>query len=377
MIKNNFIFFIFLFIFSFDALSKEKNASFELNGYLKYLPSLMNYSFFDSEFKNLIHNRINSRGNFGENLTLGFELRNRLIIGDSPQLQDDNGLVDMSFNLINDKNIVFNTMIDRFWIKYQKEKLEIIIGRQRVNWGVNTIWNNNDLFNAYNFIDFDYIERPGSDVVRLIYTGDNLTSFEIVYMPKKRFSIGNVFAGMYKFNFYKYDFQILAANYYEDFVLGSGWAGNFFNAGFKGEISYFFDKNKFKNSLSLSSSIDYSTKKGWYFLASYLLNSNGFTESNFLSLININNNIISAKNLMPSKHSYLIQISKSISPPVNASMSILYGQGIKLLFLSPNISYEINSRVDAGLIGQFFYLDNFGDFKNILKGYFLQMRYSF
>ena len=97
----------------------------------------------------------------------------------------------------------------------------------------------------------------------------------------------------------------------------------------------------------------------------------------FRSLININNNILSAKNLMPSKHSYLIQISKSISPPVNASMSILYGQGIKLLFLSPNISYEINSRVDAGLIGQFFYLDNFGDFKNILKGYFLQMRYSF
>ena len=112
-------------------------------------------------------------------------------------------------------------------------------------------------------------------------------------------------------------------------------------------------------------------------MSSYLYNSNGFTESNFLSLININNNVLSPKNLMPSKHSYLLQTSKPISPPVNVSISVLYGQGIKLLYISPSINYDINSRMDAGLIGQIFYLDNFGDFKNILKGYYLQVKYSF
>ena len=80
---------------------------------------------------------------------------------------------------------------------------------------------------------------------------------------------------------------------------------------------------------------------------------------------------------MPSKHTYLIQSSKSISPPVNASLTLLYGQGIKFLYISPNISYDINSRLDASLISQFFYLDNFGDFKNILKGFYLQVKYSF
>ena len=227
----------------------------------------------------------------------------------------------MSYFIVREDNFVFNSMIDRLWLKYQKDKVEISIGRQRVNWGVNTIWNNNDLFNAYNFIDFDYIERPGSDVVRFIYTGDNLSSFELVYMPNER--KGYALAGLYKLNSFGYDFQLLAANYFNDIVLGGGWAGNIKNAGFKGELSYFFDKENIENSLSFSSSLDYSTKNGFYFLGSYLYNSNGMNESNFLSLININANVLSPKNLMPSKHSYLLQVNKPISPPLNVSLNIL------------------------------------------------------
>ena len=80
---------------------------------------------------------------------------------------------------------------------------------------------------------------------------------------------------------------------------------------------------------------------------------------------------------MPSKNSYLIQLSKSISPPINASLTLMYGSGIKFLYVSPNISYDINSKLDAGLIGQLFYLDNSGDFTNVMKGLYLQLKYSF
>ena len=376
MISKSKIFSIaFLFIISIEGVSQKLNPSFSLNGYVKYLPAYMDYSFFESENNHLIHNRINFRGYFGDNLSVGLELRNRVFFNDIPSIQGDDGLVNMSYFIVREDNFVFNSMIDRLWLKYQKDKIEISIGRQRVNWGVNTIWNNNDLFNAYNFIDFDYIERPGSDVVRFIYTGDNLSSFEIVYMPNER--KGYALAGLYKLNSFGYDFQLLAANYFNDIVLGGGWAGNIKNAGFKGELSYFFDKENIENSLSFSSSLDYSTKNGFYFLGSYLYNSNGMNESNFLSLININANVLSPKNLMPSKHSYLLQVNKPISPPLNMSLNILYGKGIKLLYVSPSLSYDISSNLDAGVIVQYFYLDNFGDFKNLLKGYYLQIKYSF
>ena len=376
MISKSKIFSIaFLFIISIEGVSQKLNPSFSLNGYVKYLPAYMDYSFFESENNHLIHNRINFRGYFGDNLSIGLELRNRVFFNDIPSIQGDDGLVNMSYFIVREDNFVFNSMIDRLWLKYQKDKIEISIGRQRVNWGVNTIWNNNDLFNAYNFIDFDYIERPGSDVVRFIYTGDNLSSIELVYMPNER--KGYALAGLYKLNSFGYDFQLLAANYFNDIVLGGGWAGNIKNAGFKGELSYFFDKENIENSLSFSSSLDYSTKNGFYFLGSYLYNSNGMNESNFLSLININANVLSPKNLMPSKHSYLLQVNKPISPPLNMSLNILYGKGIKLLYVSPSLSYDISSNLDAGVIVQYFYLDNFGDFKNLLKGYYLQLKYSF
>ena len=376
MISKSKIFSIaFLFIISIEGVSQKLNPSFSLNGYVKYLPAYMDYSFFESENNHLIHNRINFRGYFGDNLSIGIELRNRVFFNDIPSIQGDDGLVNMSYFIVREDNFVFNSMIDRLWLKYQKDKIEISIGRQRVNWGVNTIWNNNDLFNAYNFIDFDYIERPGSDVMRFIYTGDNLSSFELVYMPNER--KGYALAGLYKLNSFGYDFQLLAANYFNDIVLGGGWAGNIKNAGFKGELSYFFDKENIENSLSFSSSLDYSTKNGFYFLGSYLYNSNGMNESNFLSLININANVLSPKNLMPSKHSYLLQVNKPISPPLNMSLNILYGKGIKLLYVSPSLSYDISSNLDAGVIVQYFYLDNFGDFKNLLKGYYLQLKYSF
>ena len=382
--KSRVIFILFCFINFNKVYGQNDNISFSINGYVKYLPSHLDYNIEPSTWisptllqpqtSHLIHNRLNMRGYFGDNFTLGFELRNRAMFGDLQTIQRDQGWVDMSFYVFEKPRFILHTMIDRLWLKYQKNKLEISIGRQRVNWGINNIWNSNDLFNAYNFIDFDYVERLGSDVIRLIYTGDNLSSFELVFMPTTRSR--NILAGMYKFNKLGYDFQIIGAEYFDDVVVGGGWAGNILKAGFKGEISYFINKNV-DNSLSLSTSIDYSFRSGYYLLGSYLYNSQGRNFPGLLNLINITDNILSPRNLMPSKNSYLLQLTKSISPPVNTSLTIMYGAGINLLYLSPSISYDVNSRIDLNLIAQIFFLENNQKLENLMRGVYLQTKYSF
>ena len=382
--KSRLLIIIFFLINIHKFYGQNSDLNFSVNGYVKYLPSYLDYnlkpnklippSMLESQKIHLIHNRINLRGYYGNNFSLGFEFRNRMMFGDIQTIQSDGGLVDMSFYIFNEKNFILHSMIDRLWIKYQKNKLEISLGRQRVNWGINTIWNSNDLFNAYNFIDFDYVERPGSDVLRVIYSGDNLSSFEFIYMPNK--SRRNIYAAMYKLNKIGYDFQFIAANYFDDLVLGGGWAGNIKKAGFKGELSYFINNN-FNNTLSLSTSLDYSFKDGYYLLGSYLYNSQGSNSPGLLNFINITDNILSPKNLMPSKNSYLLQISKSISPPLNSSLTIMYGSGINFLFLSPNISYDINDKFDIGIIGQLFFMEDSGSLTNLLRGIYLQTRFSF
>jgi len=357
------------------------------------LPSYLEFERLNKkEFQtnHLIHNRLNIRGYIQENFSIGLELRNRILF-DEAAFNTDDGYFDLSHYFINNSKFKLHSMIDRMWLKYQKEKIEISIGRQRVNWGINTIWNSNDLFNAYNFIDFDYIERPGSDVIRFQYTGDNLSSLDIVYKPSTIES-SSVIAALYKINKMGYDFQFLAANYYDDIALGGGWAGNIKNAGFKGEITYFIsDDSSEVNSTSLSTSIDYSFKNGFYILGSHLYNSNGFSDPQEFNLQSVTQNVLSPKNLMPSKNSYLIQASAFITPAINASFTLLYGEGINFFFFSPNISYDINSSLDASIIGQFFYIndpvyntipdannpENFNNPINKINGYYARLKWSF
>ena len=376
IIKNSFLIF---FLFCFQINAQEKNSEFTIKGYIKYLPSYLDYdNNSNSEINHLIHNRINLKGYFKEHFSIGLELRSRMVYGDNINISNDTGIIDLSNFFVDKPKFKLHSMIDRMWFKYQKNKIEISIGRQRVNWGINTIWNSNDLFNAYNFIDFDYIERPGSDVIRFIYNGDNLSSLEFVYKPNLN-NVG-VIAALYKINKIGYDFQFFGANYYDqDFALGGGWAGNIRNAGFKGEVSYFVTKNPIPddNSFSLSTSFDYSFKNGIYILGSYLFNSKGVSNSNIFNLGAINENVLSPKNLMPSKNSYMIQTSKPISPAINSSLTFLYGQGINFLYISHNISYDINSDFDLNFIGQLFYADVNGNFKSIMNGIYLQLRYSF
>ena len=371
--------------------AQEKETEFTLGGYINYLPSYLEFersNEIDFQKNQLIHNRLNIRGYIKDNFSIGLELRNRILFNEG-EFNDDNGYFDLSHYYINNSKFKIHSMIDRMWLKYQKEKIEISIGRQRVNWGINTIWNSNDLFNAYNFIDFDYIERPGSDVVRFQYSGDNLSSIDVVYKPST-IEESSVIAALYKINKMGYDFQFLLADYYNDIALGGGWAGNIKNAGFKGEITYFIsDEDSENNSTSLSTSIDYSFTNGLYILGSHLYNSNGYSDPQQFELGAITQDVLSPKNLMPSKNSYLIQASAFITPAINTSFTFLYGQGINFFFFSPNITYDISSSLDASVIGQFFYMNNDSDQPMVpiwpeanntisrINGYYARLKWSF
>ena len=85
--KSRVIFILFCFINFNKVYGQNDNISFSINGYVKYLPSHLDYNIEPSTWisptllqpqtSHLIHNRLNMRGYFGDNFTLGFELRNR------------------------------------------------------------------------------------------------------------------------------------------------------------------------------------------------------------------------------------------------------------------------------------------------------------
>ena len=137
MRKSVFVLGLFSF-FSFCSFSQ--NDQLDVNGYIKYLPSI-SFSGNDNLTTNLIHNRINVKSYLNDYTTVKIDFRNRIFFGDvvdrdpnlSEMLDIDNGELDMSFIIIEDNSLVIHSIIDRAYIDYAKDKWEIRLGRQRIN----------------------------------------------------------------------------------------------------------------------------------------------------------------------------------------------------------------------------------------------------
>lgn len=374
--------FILWNIFTLSAQESEKKLS--LSGYVK---NLNEFSFVDRleqlQWITLLHNRLNFEYEPSEIITARLEIRNRLYYGGAvkniPEFSEiisrDNGWVDLSWNLIEDKNVVFNSTIDRALINYSEGNWDVTLGRQRVNWGMNLVWNPNDIFNTYNFLDFDYEERPGSDALRVQYYLGDFSKIEIA-AKKGRSSDDGIVAGMYKFNTSTYDIQLITGIYYKDWIFGAGWAGNLKDLGFKGEISYFVPRESYFNSdqvLSASISVDYAFKKGLYVHSSVLYNSNA--DNFFGNLERLLYADLSAKNLMPYKYSGFLQFSKEFTPILSVTGSFIYSPTNHSVIFMPSLNYSLARNWDLNFTGQSFF--EFEEYKTLGNSFFIRLRWSF
>lgn len=369
-----------------DSASTDKNPRMQLRGYIKNMQSV---SFVDKMSSlvtgNFIHNRINFRWDISDKLYLRAEVRNRLYYGEQVKMtyrfgkyiDTDNGMVDLSRNLIDDTSLVLNTMLDRLLLNWSDSRWDVTAGRQRINWGINLVWNPNDIFNAFNYFDFDYEERPGTDAIRIQYNTGKVSSLELAYKfsGKEKEQVG---AMMYRTNFGQYDWQSFAGVYFEDMVIGSGWAGNIKNTGFKGEISYFHPYKNIADTtgvLSSSVSFDRSFEKNYFAMVSYLYNSEG--KGLVYGMSELTGAALSAKKLMPFEHSFFAQASKSFNPLVSGSMAFIFSLQNSTLITLPSLAVSVSDNWDIALIGQSFFYDLNGVYRTLGNGIYFRLRWSF
>ena len=375
-------------IVTFGQEKKKFKDHFSISGYVKYM-NTSSFSSLDSVITdNLIHNRINIKAFITDNVTGVIEMRNRIFYGEGTKLNpylgmildDDQGQMDLSLVPMDKNAVVIHTIFDRAYLKYISDKWEVRLGRQRINWGINLAWNPNDLFNTYSLIDFDYQERSGADAIRVQYFPGGLSSIDVAYQPGNGLD-SSIVAGMWKFNKWKYDIQLLAGNYYKDLAIGTGWAGNLKNAGFKGEATYFHPKNNITDTngiVSSSLTIDYSFKNGVYFNNSILFNSGGISSIN-----NTGNPFqsffyeLSPKTLMPSKFTLFSQLNGNLNPSLNVSFSAFYMLGLDVLLIMPSVNYSIADNWELMLMSQTAAGKVNGEFKGMGAGFFLRLMLNF
>jgi hypothetical protein len=367
-----------------DSVTTKKFSDYvQLHGYIK---DMQMFSFGDNlndiVNDNLIHNRLNLHFYPSKSLSGAVEVRNRIFLGESveanPGYADmvdvDNGILDLSWILVDEPSLVFLTQIDRAWLNWSNKKWDIRLGRQRINWGTNLFWNSNDLFNAYSLVDFDYEERQGTDALRVQRHFKNMKTIELAVKPGKD-SSDWVGAAMYRFNKWQYDFQFLAGWWYDDVVAGVGWAGNIKYIGFKGEASYFVDRTDGEDVLSASISADYIFSNKLFLTGGFLFNSSGVDTVSAVPQ-NLFLAPISAKNIMPMKYSVLLSLNYPITELFTAGLVSIYSPGVNTAFFMPSFGFSIANNWDASIYGQSFWMDT-GSFDNLGNAVYLRVKGSF
>lgn len=361
--------------------------SWELSGYAKNLQSWL---FFQDPGQdnflqdNLLHQRLNFSWYPAEAWTFRADLRTRAFFGDLVRLQANyaalvadanNDYFDLSLVLLDRPSWVIHTMLDRLYLQYSKGDWEIRLGRQRVNWGISTIWNPNDVFNAFNFTDFDYEERPGSDALRIRRFTGFASSVELVAKVGDHWK-QTVLAMLWRINKWNYDFQILSGYVRNEWAIGGGWAGNLKDAGFKSEWTLFIPpEGPAPTSFAITLGVDYAFENALYLNFGYLYNSNGSTRDNILMLFDFE---LSAKNLYPYRQALLFQGAYPATPLINTGLALIYSPvAVHPVFLNPTVSLSVATNWDLDLVGQIVFNEQNSRYKSPLQAVFLRLKFSF
>lgn len=337
-----------------------------LSGYVKdmqgfyYLENPINVDGNSLEWTtyNLVHHRLNLDWQPLDGLHLEAGLRNRLMSG--PLLKDatlyatameaDKGLVDLSWNLAAKPGYFLNSTLDRLFLEYTWGAFQVRLGRQRINWGVNLVWNPNDLFNAFSFTDFDYEERPGSDALLCTWYPTGSSSLDVVAQTDSSHAL--TLASRYVFNWRDWDIQVLAGKVADDAVIGGGWSGAWGAVALRGESSLFVPLHAgASTALSATLSADHTLSNSLYVHAAYLFNSLGGSNTGGLSLLNPTYTL-SAKRLSMGKHELFAQAAYPLSPLFNLSAACLFNPDDGSAYLSPSLSISLHDNLELLLTAQ-------------------------
>jgi len=358
---------------------------FTVGGYVKYLEQI---SFVKDitqlQTLDLLHNRLNFRYRPNDHFNFRLEVRNRIYYGDQVKaypgfaslVAPSNGAIGLSENWVNKNSVLFNSTIDRASAEYTAGKWDITLGRQRINWGISTVWTPNDIFNTFNYFDFDYEERPGTDAARIQYAVTPSSSIELAVSPG-RMAMLNTGALMYRFNKWNYDFQLFSGVYQKNFTAGAGWAGNIKDAGFKGEVSYFAPNPDLNEAASVEASLsfDYGFKNGLYVMVSGLYNRLG--KDSLINVDQLTASTLSAKNIFPFRYTLFSEASYAFTPIFKASIGGMYSLSGNSLIILPTFTYSIADNWVLDLIGQSFYSSQNGSYGPLGNSIYLRIKWGF
>lgn len=382
---------IFLFLIISKILSAQL-SSYDIGGYAKYLFSSMKLPSAPERYTDhLFHVRLNTRWYPVNNLKAVMEMRLRGYYGESienipnfiDQIKGGYDFLNLDAVLWNQNKTLGYGEIDRLYLDWNYSSLQLSLGRQRIAWGTNWVWNPTDIFNPLSILDFDYEERPAVDALRIQYYLGPVSKVEFAFKPakdKKDF----IAAGLLSLNFHDYDVNFIGGIKNEKWLTGLSWAGDVYGAGFRGE----FLLNQAKKSSITQLNLAFGSENPYY---SFALSGDYTLPNSFYIHTEILHNSIGVPNLTfeysqqaigfglltPARWSVYQEFAYDFSPLVRGTIFGLFNPDDKSFAVVPSVSYSVMANLDLLLLAMFFNGDALTEYGDYGSTIFLRLKYSF
>lgn len=368
------------------CFGQHNSSPFTIRGYVKEMPAVqLDHRFSGPDFMNTLHNRLNFRWRVSGSTHFALEGRNRVfyheLFSDFPDygqmLEHDPGLPDLSWVWLQEGAWIGHSMIDRLYVDWQKDNWQLRVGRQRINWGINLVSNPNDLFNTYSFFDFDYEERPGADAIRLQYHLGFASRIEAAYSAARNAKESTA-AILWLINHKGYDLQAIAGYYQHRAALGVGWAGNISMAGFKGELTWFYDLDEMPDTsranLVAAVGVDYMFGSGTFAVFEFLYNG-GYGRTDIeASMVT---QPLRPDNIMFSEFAATLSLQHSFGSLLSGSLALMVLPDLPAGFLMPSLNYSLLTNLDMHFVGQLFTGEKGAISEQADSSWYLALQYSF
>lgn len=379
--------FVFLAEVPVPSMAQDQ-PKFQLGGYVKdlqtvFIPSPDTLPWFSD---NTLENRLRLKYYPKSWLTVNAETRTRFMYGDfvknipgyTQSIDKHMGAVNLSWSKGARSSYLFHTEIDRLNIDLNLGKWQIVAGRQRVNWGQNLVWNPNDLVNTYNYFNFEYEERPGTDAINVRYYPTYSSVAEAIYVYHAH-SDSLSAAALFRFNRWGYDIQLLGGIVQTDWAVGAGWSGSMGKASFRGEATYLAPRIDHGQGEALIAAIssDYTFgEKNHFVHFGALYNSAGKT-ANAGGIALFTDQQLNPRSLSRGKVNLFGQFSTQPTPLSTVGLSAILNPIDGSAFVSPTVTLSVSENFDFTAVAVLFAGHKNSEYGGVGKMGYLKFKYSF
>jgi len=173
-------------------------------------------------------------------------------------------------------------------------------------------------------------------------------------------------------------FQALAGYYHNRSAAGFGWAGSIGGAGFKGEVTWFYDLEETpgmdRGNVVAATGVDYMFGTGTFAVLELLYNGGYGRTGNDVFLVT---QPLQADNIMFSEYAITLSTQHPVSSIIQGGLAVMALPDVEAFFVMPSMRYSVDRNLDFEFVAQIFAGGKKSIFEEAGSSWFVSLQYSF